>query len=39
MGEGYEGPLPPIRNAWWERLVFHSVVQDLLRERGGGDRD
>ena len=38
-GKGYDGPLPPIHNAWWERLVFHSVVQDLLRECGGGDRD
>ena len=38
-GKGCEGPFPPIRNAWWESLVVHSVVRDVLRERGGDDRD
>src|ERR1700733_418997 len=34
-----KGPLPPVRNAQRESLVLHSVVQDLLQEHGGDDRD
>ena len=39
-GKGREGLLPSFRNTWWESLVLlHSVLQYLMRERGGDDRD
>jgi hypothetical protein len=39
MGKGCKGPLPPVCNARRESPVLHSVVQDLMRQRGGDDRD